>query len=103
MILLDTNGNVQPEAGEPGMRSCWECNPTHERLKTVNRLHTCYECGRAWVFDRFFDSFASNAEFIAWLASKGVGVGESTKKVDAGYRLMEITIGLNGKVNEAKR
>lgn len=28
------------------MRSCWECNSAHERLKKVDYIIFCFECGR---------------------------------------------------------
>ena len=46
---LDKEGGgiyVTLEEGEPVMRSCWVCNPAHERLKKVNRLYTCFICGK---------------------------------------------------------
>lgn len=30
------------------MRSCWECNSAHERLKKVDYIIFCFECGRLW-------------------------------------------------------
>lgn len=31
------------------MRSCWECNPAHEHLKTVGGLFTCIDCDRWYI------------------------------------------------------
>jgi hypothetical protein len=30
------------------MRSCWECNSAHERLKNVDYVIGCVECGRIY-------------------------------------------------------
>jgi len=44
------------KAGDFAMRSCWECNPAHEYLKTVGGLFTCFECGRWYMNGGFFDN-----------------------------------------------
>jgi hypothetical protein len=80
------------EAGEPAMRSCWECNTAHEHLKEVNFLHTCFECGKFWVFDKFFNELNGDEEFDNFFRSKGLKEGDSTTKIDAGYRVMVLKI-----------
>ena len=86
-MIWESGGIVKMEKGEPSLRSCWECNPAHERLKTVNSLHTCYECNRYWIFDRFLDSFESDEEFDDYFKSLGMRSGDSTTKIDKGYRI----------------
>ena len=90
MIWLG-NGKIKLEKNEPAMRSCWECNKCHEGLKKVNCLHVCYDCGRYWVFDRFLDSLKSDEEFDKFFKDKGMKVGDSTTKIDAGYRITVMT------------
>lgn len=94
MIWLG-NGEVklEKEHGEPAMRSCWECNGAHEHLKRVNTAHVCLMgCGRYWVFDRYLDTLESDEAFDAYFTSLGLKPGESTTKIDAGYRVMVLTI-----------
>lgn len=91
-MKIFADGRVETEKGEPAFRSCWECNGAHEHLKKVNTLHVCLAgCGRYWLFDRFMDSFKSDKEILEWLESKGIKPGESTTKVDVGYRITKIT------------
>lgn len=87
-MIWKGNGIIKFEEGEPAFRSCWECNSAHEHLKTVNWLHVCFNCGRYWVYDRFLDAFETTEEFDAFFAGKGLGPGDSTTKVDAGYRVV---------------
>jgi len=88
-VIWKGGGLVWLEQGEPAFRSCWECNAAHEHLKKVNMLHVCIMgCGRYWVFDRFLDEFDTDEEFDAFFLGKGLHAGESTKKVDAGYRVL---------------
>lgn len=89
-------GNITLEKGEPALRSCWECNSAHAHLKKVNTLHSCFTCGRAWVFNKFLDSFKTPQAVEKWLLKKGVKKNGSTKKVDAGYRVMVISFGMKG-------
>jgi hypothetical protein len=35
------------------MRSCWECNPSHEHLKRANGKFWCFVCGRRYEDGRF--------------------------------------------------
>lgn len=86
------NGNIKMEKGEPLLRSCWECNSAHEHLKKVNRLHYCFSCGKYWVYDRFIDSFKNDKEFDGFFKKQGLKKGDSTTKIDKGYRVMRITI-----------
>lgn len=85
-------GEVTAEEDEPVLRSCWECNAAHEHLKKVNTLHLCFECGRYWVFDKFLEDFKNNEEFDAYFKSLGLKPGDSTTKIDAGYRINVITV-----------
>jgi hypothetical protein len=73
------------------MRSCWECNGAHDHLKKVNTLHWCFECARYWVFDRYFD-FADDAAFDEYFTGLGLKPGDSTTKIDAGYRIIVVEI-----------
>lgn len=43
------------------MRSCWECNASHEGLKEAPGLFRCYECGRWFKGGAFVDG----PEFIS--------------------------------------
>lgn len=82
---------IELEKGEPAFRSCWSCNPAHEHLKQVNWLHVCLMgCGRYWIFDRFLDEFEDNDKIVEWLKSLGLKDGESTTKIDKGYRITHI-------------
>ena len=44
------------KAGNFAMRSCWECNSTHEDLKTVGGLFTCFNCGIWYMNGGYFDN-----------------------------------------------
>lgn len=79
------------------MRSCWECNGAHEHLKKVNSLHMCFECGRYWMFDRFFESFPTEESMVKWIDEIGLKVGMSSTEIDGGYRVMVLTIGKDAK------
>ena len=46
------------------VRSCWECNPAHEHLKTRSGLFTCCECGRWYMDGGFFDDDKHCAEEV---------------------------------------
>lgn len=94
-MIYQGDDNFKLEKGEPVMRSCWECNTSHERLKTVNMLHVCFDCGRYWIFDRFLDSFVTPIEMEEWLKKNGVGVGDSTMNIDKGYRVTTFRLGTN--------
>ena len=58
------------EEGEPALRSCWECNPSHEHLKKVDSLFCCFVCGRLWTHGRFLDSFKTTEELDSFLEKK---------------------------------
>jgi hypothetical protein len=91
-VIFKGDGKYEFEEGEPVMRSCWECNPAHERLKTVNTLHVCFHCGRYWLFDRFMDTLSSDQEFDAFFEEVGLKVGGSTTTIDRGYRVLHIGV-----------
>jgi ribosomal protein L37AE/L43A len=38
------------------MRTCWECNGSHEHLKHVSGLFSCFDCGRWYMNGGFFDN-----------------------------------------------
>ena len=38
------------------MRSCWECNPAHNHLKTVGGLFICLDCNRWYMNGGYFDN-----------------------------------------------
>ena len=43
---------ANPKAGLFGpipSRSCWECNGSHEHLKTANYPFQCFECGKIFL------------------------------------------------------
>ena len=90
-MIWKEGGIVTSEEGEPARRSCWECNSAHEHLKKVNMLHTCWECGRYWIFDRYLESFQTDGEFDNFFKSLGMKSGDSTQKIDAGYRINAIS------------
>ena len=85
-------GKIEMEENEPAMRSCWECNQAHEHLKQVNVLHVCFDCGRYWVYDRFLSSFDSDEAFDAYFRAQGLEPGDSTTKIDKGYRVCTVSI-----------
>jgi len=87
-------GYAKMEEGEPSFRSCWECNGAHEGLKKVNTLHVCFACGRYWVFDQFLNGFDNDNEFDAFFEDMGLQPGDSTTKIDAGYRVVSIEMHL---------
>ena len=86
-MIWKEGGIIQMEEGEPALRSCWKCNAAHEHLKTVNFLHTCWECGRYWVFGRFLDTFKTEKAFDNFFKRQGMNSGDSTSKIDKGYRV----------------
>lgn len=85
------------EKHEPVMRSCWKCNGAHKHLKKVNSLHVCFECGKYWIFDKFIED---EEQAVKILKAEGVKEGESSTKIDKGYRIVEITIEKGDKVPE---
>ncbi len=58
------------EFGEPGFRSCWNCNSLHEYLKNKTYLHVCFLCDRYWIHGRFLDEFKSAETLDAFLKDK---------------------------------
>lgn len=59
--------------GEFSMRTCWECNPSHEHLKEVGGLFTCIDCGRWYMNGGYFNNEEHcNAEFKGKEPSKSV-------------------------------
>lgn len=104
-MIWNGNGVLKMEDGEPAMRSCWECNGAHEHLKKVNFLHVCFSCGRYWLFGTYMDSFENDEDFDNFFTSLGMNPGDSTQKVDAGYRIIQaeingITVITDGKETE---
>jgi len=91
-MIWKSNGVIKTENGEPATRSCWQCNSAHEHLKTVNFLHVCFACGRYWIFDRYMDEFKNDEEFDNFFKSLGLKPGESTTKIDKGYRIIVMGI-----------
>ena len=87
-MIVSENGIVEMEEGEQNFRSCWKCNPSHERLKKVNTLHQCFDCGRYWIYDRLFEEFGDKDNFDneAWnkyfCEEMGLNPGDSTTKID---------------------
>lgn len=61
-MLYKGSDNYGLERGEPYLRSCPECNPAHKHLMDTDYFHTCFECGRSWIFGRYLDSFKSVKE-----------------------------------------
>ena len=90
-MIWKGKGMIKMEKGEPFLRSCWACNSAHEHLKKVNTLHQCFECGNMWVFNHFLKDFKTIESYDNYFKSKGMKVGDSTKKIDAGYRVMHLT------------
>ena len=80
-MIWNGNGIVKLEEGEPALRSCWECNQAHKRLKNVNWLHFCFLCERYWILGQFLDEFLDEPEFDAFFVEKGLKPGESTTKL----------------------
>lgn len=81
MIWFKT-GMVKLEGNEPCLRSCWECNSAHERLKKVNALHLCFACGRYWIGDTFLNTVGTVEKFVAAMLRMGFREGESTTTTD---------------------
>lgn len=48
-------GEYEWHDGEPKMRSCPECNSSHQHLWMTNKVHNCYDCGRWWVLGRYLN------------------------------------------------
>lgn len=80
MIL--SGQEVLVEEGEPAFRSCWECNPAHERLKSTTFLHLCFVCDRHWICGRFISPDDKPEDTIEWLKSLGLSDGDSTTKLE---------------------
>jgi hypothetical protein len=91
-MIIHGNGKISGEANEPALRTCWICNPAHDHLKKVNTLHLCIGCNRYWVFDQFLDELKSNSAFDEFFHQHGLGIGESTTKIDAGYRVVVMVL-----------
>ena len=91
-MIWKGKGVVSSEEREPCLRSCWECNSAHEHLKSVNALHLCFACGRYWVFDRYMDSFKNDEELDQFFAGLGMKPGDSTTRIDKGYRVSVFTL-----------
>jgi hypothetical protein len=91
-MIFKGNGNLKTEKGEPYLRSCWKCNNSHEHLKKVNTLHFCFECGKYWVYGKFLSDFKSNKEFDDFFKKMGLKIGDSTTKIDKGYRIACIEV-----------
>jgi len=79
------NGRIQfePDHDEPRLRSCWECNPAHERLRDSAYIHCCFDCGKYWVLGWDFGQDATEEEFDAHFAARGLKPGDSTTKIDS--------------------
>lgn len=80
-MKFDKNGYIYPEPGEPRFRSCWECNPSHERLKKVDSLHCCFNCGKYWIGDRFLSDFYEKD-----CEGNTINLGEGNKKASTYFR-----------------
>ena len=77
MIYLD-NGEYKLEKDEPLRRSCWLCNPAHDFLKTVDRVHKCIMCGRLWIYETFLDDLKTVEQWDAFV--KGYNIKTKKKK-----------------------
>ena len=68
MIRL-SDKDFRMEEGEPSLRRCWECNPAHQPLKDdiCERVFSCFDCGRYWVFGRFINEFNNDEELFYFL------------------------------------
>lgn len=42
--------------GKFALRSCWECNSSHEYLKKADGLFNCFECQRWFMNGDFFSN-----------------------------------------------
>lgn len=63
------------------MRSCWECNPSHEHLKHVGGLFICFACGRWYMNGDYFTSEEHcNAKFEAREGHKALTVSLTPKE-----------------------
>jgi len=90
MIFLG-NGNLKLEKNEPTFRSCWNCNSAHEQLKKLNMIMNCFICGKNFIFGREMN-FKNDKEFDKFFKNYGLKKGDSTTKVDLGYRITVLTI-----------
>lgn len=99
-MKLLKNEKLKMEKHEPVLRSCWKCNEAHHHLKKVNSLHYCFICGRKWVYNRFIDELFTEKDterecerkLYQWLQEQGLKVGDSTTKLDKGYRVQVIKV-----------
>jgi len=56
-------------------------------------LHVCFSCGRYWIFDRFLETLDNEEKFDAYFEEElGLKLGESTTKIDGGYRVIAYEI-----------
>lgn len=69
-MIYESKDNYRKESGEPALRSCPECNSSHEHLMDTDFLHLCIECGSYWIYGRYLDSFESIDEMDAFLKEK---------------------------------
>ena len=72
---------LEREHNEPYMRSCWECNSSHEHLRESAYFHWCFACGKQWCLGWDFDQEASDEKFDVHFSSRGLKPGDSTTKV----------------------
>ena len=77
-MIWNGDGNIAMEKGEPVLRSCSRCNPSHAHLDSRPRLHMCLLCDASWCRGLFFDEAETAAEFDAHWVSLGMVPGDST-------------------------
>ena len=65
-MLVQTDGMMIFEKGEPAFRSCPECNAAHEHLKDTKFIHLCFVCNRYWINGRYLSDM-SEEEFIDFM------------------------------------
>lgn len=68
------------KAGNYSMRSCWECNGSHEHLKTVGGLFTCTNCGKWYMNGGFFnDNKHRNTPFLEFKPQQFIKINVNQK------------------------
>lgn len=61
------NNKIKYEEGEPCLRSCPRCNPSHKHLLDTAVLHNCFGCGVWWIYNKYLDQFNTEQEVINFI------------------------------------
>ena len=52
MNVEEARKEAEKRFEQRAMRSCWNCNPSHEHLKNAEYPFVCFECGN-WFYKGF--------------------------------------------------